>query len=364
MAVGVLQLLVGDAAHADQLRSDGELAGFVRRLALAVEAALAAAAQRARVEWLERLTDAVAPSGALAVDRVLEFARSLPGAPRAGVWVRGRDELLALGGEAPGCAEATPVVSAMLDDAGGEPTAALVHPDLAADGRLAAAAAIARAGAAVVAPLRYDGRVIGALALLYDGRQVPADAIEAASRMSAPLALAVAAERGARAAVESAARARAAEESAASAERRTRAYDDVALALLAGADAEAALARAAAALARVDAAAVQLADAPFLRPAALHVSGGSLQEPVRLVLSKGLGVDAAPVARALAGETVMLAAEGDGPLEAFLRTGSSAALVPLGPPGAVRGVVVLVSLDPDRPVSADAADDVRRLSAR
>ena len=48
----------------------------------------------------------------------------------------------------------------------------------------------------------------------------------------------------------------------------------------------------------------------------------------------------------------MLGARDDGgPLGPFLRTGSSAALVPLGR-GGEQGLVVLVSLDPERPVSA------------
>jgi hypothetical protein len=37
-------------------------------------------------------------------------------------------------------------------------------------------------------------------------------------------------------------------------------------------------------------------------------------------------------------------------------------MVPLGRPGAVRGVVVVVSLDPNRPLDADAAAVVRRLT--
>jgi hypothetical protein len=70
------------------------------------------------------------------------------------------------------------------------------------------------------------------------------------------------------------------------------------------------------------------------------------------------------VRRALGGEVVVLdaAADGEGPLGPFLRAGSSAALVPLGRPGAVRGVVVVVSLDPNRPLDADAAAVVRRLT--
>src|SRR5262249_53413418 len=67
---------------------------------------------------------------------------------------------------------------------------------------------------------------------------------------------------------------------------------------------------------------------------------------------------------ALSGEVVVLDAttEGEGPLGPFLRTGSSAALIPLGRPGAIRGVVVVISLDPNRALDADAAAIVRRLT--
>jgi hypothetical protein len=106
----------------------------------------------------------------------------------------------------------------------------------------------------------------------------------------------------------------------------------------------------------------RLADG-VLTPTGLHVVPGSHEEPVRRVLERGLPVADEGVTRALEGEAVVLGARDDGgPLGPFLRTGSSAALVPLGR-GGEHGLVVLVSLDPERPVSASAAERAMLLAA-
>ena len=72
------------------------------------------------------------------------------------------------------------------------------------------------------------------------------------------------------------------------------------------------------------------------------------------------------VRRALGGETVIvLGGSSDArTLAPFLQSGSSAALVPIGPPRAVSGIAVLVSLDPARPLSASGMREVRRICAR
>jgi hypothetical protein len=98
---------------------------------------------------------------------------------------------------------------------------------------------------------------------------------------------------------------------------------------------------------------------------ALHVEPGAPAEPVRRVLGVGLSASAKPVARALQGESLLLDAERDveGPLAPFLRAGSTVAIVPVGPPGSVRGVLVTISLDPTRPLDQRDARALRRLAA-
>jgi hypothetical protein len=110
---------------------------------------------------------------------------------------------------------------------------------------------------------------------------------------------------------------------------------------------------------------VHLLGEPLLEPVGLHVDPGPRQAPVRRVLGVGLRADAPSVRRALAGEAVVLGehSEDAGPLEPFLQAGSSVALVPLGPPGAIRGLVVVVSLDPLHPLDQAIARTVRRLTA-
>jgi hypothetical protein len=148
---------------------------------------------------------------------------------------------------------------------------------------------------------------------------------------------------------------------------RLEAHEALADAALEGGDPDGALAAAAARIATVSTCAVQrLRPDGTLEPAALHVEGNALREPVGRVLGRPLDVTTAVVARALAGEVVVLDADDAdaGPLAPFVQSGSSAALVPLGPPGSIRGVVVMVSLDPTRPVTVAAAQAVRRLGSR
>ena len=102
-----------------------------------------------------------------------------------------------------------------------------------------------------------------------------------------------------------------------------------------------------------------------LTPVALYVEPGAPAEPVRRVLEVGLSPDSPPVARALAGESLLLDPEQEvsGALAPFLRAGSTVAIVPVGAPGAVRGVLVTISLDPSRPLDEEDARALRRLAA-
>jgi hypothetical protein len=239
-----------------------------------------------------------------------------------------------------------------------------------ADARIGALAVAAETGSATVASLRHGGELVGALALLHEGLgpagSAPGpDEVELVTRLAAPLAAVVAAEERGRRAVEAERHAAACRDSAARASRRVEAFEGVADAVLAGGPVEDVLARAVTIVTGADAAAVQLAGTPELRPAALHVERAAPSGAVGRVLGRGLRADAAEVRRALAGEVVVLASEAPagGALEPFLRAGSSAALVPFGPPGAVRGVVVAVSLDPTRPIDLAGAREMARLAA-
>jgi hypothetical protein len=312
------------------------------------------------------LYDAAAPTGPLSADDLLAAAARAAGAERGAILARGADDRLHPVALRDAGDAAVRLVAALLDEATSEAGASgiLVRDELLADARLADAARAADAGAAIVAPLRDGSELVGAMAVLYEGRTVPRDAGESVMRLGAPAASVVAAS-------ERRLRTRVLEHEVEDARRRADeasrardAFDLLASAALEGRDGDQALARAAARGAGAAAAAVQHAGEPQLRPVALHVEEGSTQEAVRRVLGPGLTADDPAVRRALGGEVVVLDADtdGDGPLGPFLRAGSSAALVPLGRPGAVRGVVVVVSLDPNRPHDADAAAVVRRLT--
>ena len=185
--------------------------------------------------------------------------------------------------------------------------------------------------------------------------------------MAGVTAAVLAADEQRRIAEQTARGAKASEITARSVAVRLEAHEALADAALEGGDPDGALAAAAARIATVSTCAVQrLRPDGTLAPAALHVEGNALREPVGRVLGRPLDVTTAVVARALAGEVVVLDADDAdaGPLAPFVQSGSSAALMPLGPPGAIRGVVVMVSLDPTRPVTVAAAQAVRRLGSR
>ena len=205
------------------------------------------------------------------------------------------------------------------------------------------------------------------LALLSPAAQPPAGAAEVALRVAGVTAAVLAADEQRRIAEQTARGAKASEITARSVAVRLEAHEALADAALEGGDPDGALAAAAARIATVSTCAVQrLRPDGTLEPAALHVEGNALREPVGRVLGRPLDVTTAVVARALAGEVVVLDADDAdaGPLAPFVQSGSSAALVPLGPPGSIRGVVVMVSLDPTRPVTVAAAQAVRRLGSR
>ena len=263
-----------------------------------------------------------------------------------------------------GGAAAAALVAALLDEAGSAPA---LRGDLASDTRLAPLARSVNAGSAVIIPLALRDLDVGVLALLSPAPQPPPGAAEVALRVAGVTAAVLAADEQRRIAEQTARGAKASEITARSVAVRLEAHEALADAALEGGDPDGALAAAAARIATVSTCAVQrLRPDGTLAPAALHVEGNALREPVGRVLGRPLDVTTAVVARALAGEVVVLDADDAdaGPLAPFVQSGSSAALVPLGPPGAIRGVVVMVSLDPTRPVTVAAAQAVRRLGSR
>jgi hypothetical protein len=363
---GVLLLLFGEHAAAATAMSSAALAVLATRAGEPLQRAREADRVRNRLAHVAALYDAAAPTGPLSADDLLAAAVRAAGAERGAILARGADDRLHPVALRDAGDAAVRLVAALLDEASADAGATnlLVRDELLADARLADAARAADAGAAIVAPLRDGSELVGAMAVLFEGRTVPREAGESVMRLGAPAASVVAAS-------ERRMRTRVLEHEVEDARRRADeagrardAFDLLASAALEGRDADQALARAAARGAGAAAAAVQLAGEPQLRPVALHVEEGSTQEAVRRVLGPGLTADDQAVRRALGGEVVVLdaAADGEGPLGPFLRAGSSAALVPLGRPGAVRGVVVVVSLDPNRPLDADAAAVVRRLT--
>lgn len=363
-ALGVLQLLFAERERADAAAADVALTVFATRVAEALAAARAQLHLAVELADARALCDAVAPAGEPSTQRALEAALRLTGLTSGGVWARAADGSLREVATAGGADAATALVAALLDEAGSAPA---LRGDLASDTRLAPLARTVDAGSAVIIPLALRDLDVGVLALLSPAASPPAGAAEVALRVAGVTAAVLAADEQRRIAEQTARGAKASEITARSVAVRLEAHEALADAALEGGDPDGALAAAAARIATVSTCAVQrLLPDGTLEPAALHVEGNALREPVGRVLGRPLDVTTAVVARALAGDVVVLDADDAdaGPLAPFVRSGSSAALVPLGPPGAIRGVVVMVSLDPTRPVTVAAAQAVRRLGSR
>ena len=362
-ALGVLQLLFAERERADAAGSDVALTVFATRVAEALASARARA-PGGRPGRCARALRCGRAAGEPSTQRALEAALRLTGLSAGGVWARVADGALREVASAGGAEAAAPLVAALLDEAGGAPA---LRGDLASDTRLAPLARGVEAGSAVIIPLVLRDLDVGVLALLSPSAAPPAGAAEVGPARGGRDAAVLAADEQRRIAEQTARGAKASEITARSVAVRLEAHEALADAALEGADPDGALAVAAARIATVSTCAVQrLRPDGTLAPAALHVEGNALREPVGRVLGRPLDVTTAVVARALAGEVVVLDADDAdaGPLASFVQSGSSAALIPLGPPGAIRGVVVLVSLDPARPVTVAAAQAVRRLGSR
>jgi hypothetical protein len=250
----------------------------------------------------------------------------------------------------------------MLDDSGDRPRVVSVS-DLVADARLAARARESGLGSAVAAALRHGDETLGLFVVGFKESGDRADAAEIIGRLARPAEAALAASGLAAEAARLQVRASELGRGAAERDASLAAFEVVARAALSGEARDEALARAVAGMTGAAGVAVQRLAEGVLTPTGLHVAPGSHEEPVRRVLERGLPLSDDGVRRALEGAAVVLGTRDDGgPLGPFLRTGSSAALVPLGPAGQ-EGLIVLVSLDPGRPVSAAAAERAMLLAA-
>ena len=361
-AVGVLQLSFADRESARSASASAPLIVFASRTADALRQAAERSEVERRVRDAEALLEAVAPRGALTASGLVDAAIALTGADAVGLCVREADGSLRVLHERELPAEAPALAAAMLDDSGDRPRVVAVA-DLAADARLAGRARESGLGSAVAAALRHGDETLGLFVAGFSEPGDRSDAAEVIGRLARPAESALAASELAASAARLQEQATELGRGAAEREASLAAFEVVARAALSGEARDEALAHAIAGMTGAAGVAVQRLADGVLTPTGLHVVPGSHEEPVRRVLERGLPVADEGVTRALEGEAVVLGARDDGgPLGPFLRTGSSAALVPLGR-GGEHGLVVLVSLDPERPVSASAAERAMLLAA-
>jgi GAF domain-containing protein len=165
--------------------------------------------------------------------------------------------------------------------------------------------------------------------------------------------------------------------SALASERRARgeldAQDTVVRAVTEGWDrqrASAAVARSAAELLDADAAGVLvLRDDSQLAVESLYVASPALDEPVRRIVRRAPSfIPSETLAELASGRSVIIEGgqlkEGSTLLGPLLAPGASAGLVPLRPEQELRAVLVVVSLDPARPIGPDHLDRAERFATQ
>jgi GAF domain-containing protein len=376
--LGALQLFFPTAAAAAAARTG------LASLALAAGGALGrAAVSRRRDEDLRRLSALVSIAANAAASASLEQTLAAVGAhvatlvPSSTVSVFVIDDgrpVLAEPPSATSTAHAAAVATLVRSDVSG---AAVVVQDVAADERLAAIAAdLAASGVAslVVVPLRFREAVIGAVSLVAGLRDAFRERdLEILARQAPPIALALGS------AVLSAHSARLEQELSAvlASERSARgeldAQDMVVRAIAEGwgrTRAASAVARAAADLLGTDAAGVLLVDADgAISVEALHVASPALAEPVRRIVRRVPTLLPAATLESLRGGRSSILeggqlAEGGSLLGPLLAPGASAGLVPLRPESELSAILVVVSLDPARPIDADRLGRAERFAAQ
>ncbi len=368
--IGALQLFFASPAAAAAARHG------LASLAHAAGGALGrAAVSRRRDEELRRLSALVSIAANAASSASLEQTLAAVGAhvativPSSAVSVFVIDDgrpVLAEPPSATTTAHAAAVATLVRSDVAGPH---VVVPDVTTDERLAALAAdltAAGVGSLVVVPLRFREAVIGAVSLVAGAADAFRERdLDTLSRQAAPIALALGS------AVLSAHSARLEQElsGALASERTARgeldAQDTVVRAIAEGWDrtrAAAAVARAAADMLGSDAAGVLLVAADgSITVEALHVASPSLADPVRRIVRRVPTFLPAPTLTALRAGTSSIIeggqlADGGSLLGPLLAPGASAGLIPLRPESELSAILVVVSLDPARPI------DVSRLA--
>ncbi|HEX2044294.1 MAG TPA: SpoIIE family protein phosphatase [Gaiellaceae bacterium] len=123
----------------------------------------------------------------------------------------------------------------------------------------------------------------------------------------------------------------------------------------------------------VDAAAIRMPDARggALETRAMHVADRNIRPAAETMLARPQPLTA-PLARRLmrSQRPVLLrpgggtAGDADALLEPFLRQGSTAAVLPLATPGEVLGTLMLLSLDPTRPLERDTVEAAMTVTAQ
>jgi serine phosphatase RsbU (regulator of sigma subunit) len=376
--VGALQLLfaAGEAPAEEEL---ARLSTFGIRAAHALRAG-----ERARTlaEELERTRALLAVVGqaiaqlslAHTLETAVERVAELLGAERLAVYLREEGRLTAAAGR--GLAGPHVRVAERLSDLAlgrFRGRGILVVEDAAADPQLAPVAdAVAEAGieAAIALPLRVHDDVIGLLAV-YPPRERPPSPHEAAflSALASQLAVAVQNAQLHERAKRLGAELESALASERQAARQLRALYEISRSFAQTLSLETtleAVTRTVVELLDVDAAVIRMPDdrRELLVPQAVHVADGRLEEPVRAVfarpqplakllgrrlfrMGKPLRIDARTAARLGSSYEVLVP---------FLERGSTAAVVPVATPAEVLATLMIVSLDPARPLDDATVD--------
>jgi serine phosphatase RsbU (regulator of sigma subunit) len=376
-ALGVLRLRFPPGAHPDD-ELIGRLTTFAVRAAQGLgvgERARALASELERTRALNAvLGQAIAElSLTHTLDTAIERIAELLDASRVAVYLRDEDLRLApaaaRGLAGPHVAVAERLLELLLGPFRGR--GALAIADAAADRRLRAQREIVAATgieSALAVPLAVAGEAIGLLAVYPPRGRPGADGeTELLIALAAQLAVAVQNARLHEQAKELGAELEQALSSERAAARQLRSLYEISRSFAQSLSLEAtfeAVARTIVELLEVDAAVIRTPDErrEHLVPRALHVGDPGLAEALERILSRPAPFASRAVQRLFrTGEPLVVedAASLGSPhelLAPFLEKGSTAAIVPIATPAEVLGTLTLVSLAPDRPITADTIE--------
>jgi serine phosphatase RsbU (regulator of sigma subunit) len=122
----------------------------------------------------------------------------------------------------------------------------------------------------------------------------------------------------------------------------------------------------------VDAAVVRMRDArgAALVPRALHVADVRVADALRAILSRPQPIDGLPMGRLRTGQELTLdavnaaALPAHAPLLPFLEKGATAVVIPIATSTELLGTLEIVSLDPGRPIGAEATEIAKSVAAQ